>query len=144
MYGEAPGAGVGVAGETAINAPFAKTGAVPATGKQPQLNTTKSVVGAGVYVNPPETVPPVATCMPCACSTGDADGVGDCDGATLGDGLGPGPGRTEDPPPPHPATTAAPSAAATHAPMAICLLLMILFDSFNSYLPRRVKNVLAD
>src|ERR1700687_4134875 len=69
------------------------------------------------------------------CRTGDAAGVGD--GPMLGDGLGPGPGSAEyPPPPPQPATTAAPSAAATHAPMANCLLLMIAFDSFESYLPQ--------
>jgi hypothetical protein len=84
-YGELPGAGVGVAGETTRNAPFAKTGAVPATGKHPQLKTTISVVGAGAYVNPPATVPPVATCMPWACSTGDADGTGDGEGEGLGE-----------------------------------------------------------
>jgi hypothetical protein len=151
-YGELPGAGVGVAGETAMNAPFAWTCAVPATGKQPQLKTAMSAVGAGAYANPPPTVPPVAICITCTWSTGDAsgdgeglgdgldDGLGDGPGECpeLGDGFGPGPGKAVLVPlPPHPATIAAPSAAATHAPKA-SLVLMILIDSFKSYLPRSV------
>jgi hypothetical protein len=75
---------------------------------------------------------------PTGLGVGVGDGTGDGETPTLGDGLGPGPGNAELPPepPPHPATTAAPSATAAQAPMANCLLLMIAFDSFKSYLPK--------
>src|SRR5579872_1217182 len=118
-YGEP--AGVGCAGDVTLKAPFASAVLVPACGKHPQLKTMPAFA-AGAYENPPPYVPPVATCMPIACSTGD--GTGEGLGPRLGDGRGPGPGRVEPPPPPQPAISVAVSTAAALTAPTYCMLFM--------------------